>query len=190
MREVDLLRAAFRELHGASLHGFALLLTVGDRSRAASIASTTLASGVARVADLRHPERAAAWLRAHVVRTVRRTAESRRHSRSERRAILLELGVPDPAIATLEGMTLDARAAVVASSVERFALVDVATILNRDVEATRRMLRDARRRYLSDAMHWLGSVPREGLVGGAIAARVDDAAARALGRLGGAEGSA
>ena len=190
MREADLLRAAFRELHGAGLHGFALLLTVGDRSRAASIASMTLAEGAARVGDLRHPERAAAWLRARVVRAVRRTAESRRHSRSERRAVLLELGVPEPAIATLEGMSLDARAAVVASSVERFALVDVATVLDRDLEATRRLLRDARRRYLSDAMHWLSTVPREGLGGGAIAARVDEAAARALGRLGSAEGMA
>lgn len=183
MREADLLRAAFRELHGARLHGFALLLTLGDRSRAASIATTALAEGVARVADLRHPERAAAWLRSRVVHAVRRTAESRVHSRSERRAVLLELGVPEPAIATLEGLTLDDRALVVASSVERFALVDVATILGRDLETTRRLLRHARRRYLSDSVHWLASVPREGLVGGEIASRVDAAAQRAIGTL-------
>jgi DNA-directed RNA polymerase specialized sigma24 family protein len=181
MREADLLRAAFREVHGAGLHGFALLLTLGDRSRAAAIAASALADGTARVGELRHPERAAAWLRSRVLRAVRHSAESRLHSRGERRSVLLELGVPEPAIATLEGLTMDDRAAIVASSVERFSLTDVATILGRDLDATRRLLRDARNRYLSDAMHWLADVPREALVGGEIASRVDQAAARAIG---------
>src|ERR687895_367576 len=60
---VEVVRAAFRELHGRRLHGFALLLTLGDRERAASLASDALAAGQLRVDELRHPERAAAWLR-------------------------------------------------------------------------------------------------------------------------------
>jgi len=181
MREADLLRAAFREVHGAGLHGFALLLTLGDRSRAGAIAASALADGTVRVAELRHPERAAAWLRSRVLRAARRTAESRLHSHAERRSMLLELGVPEPAIATLEGLTIDDRAAMVASSVEGFGLPDVATILGRDLDATRRLLRDARNRYLSDALHWLADVPRDALVGGEIASRIDQAAARAIG---------
>ena len=31
LTETDLLRAAFRDLHGARLYGFALLVTQGDR---------------------------------------------------------------------------------------------------------------------------------------------------------------
>src|SRR5262245_49203152 len=61
------LRDAFRELHGRRLHGFALLLTLGDRAEAARLASDALDAGVARVDELRHPERAAAWLRRRVV---------------------------------------------------------------------------------------------------------------------------
>jgi DNA-directed RNA polymerase specialized sigma24 family protein len=184
IREADLLRAAFREVHGAGLHGFALLLTLGDRSRAAAIAASALADGTAHVAELRHPERAAAWLRSRVLRDVRRSGESRLHSRAERSSVLLELGVPEPAIATLEGLTIDDRAAIVASSVEGFSPTDVATILGRDLHATRRLLRDARNRYLADALHWLADVPRDALVGGEIASRVEQAAARAIGPRG------
>src|SRR6187431_2709085 len=63
----DVLRAAFRELHGRRLHGFALLLTLGDRPGAARLASEALAAGAMRVDELRHPERAAAWLRHRLV---------------------------------------------------------------------------------------------------------------------------
>ena len=35
-RTADLIRAAFRDLHGARLHGFALLVTLGDRANAAA----------------------------------------------------------------------------------------------------------------------------------------------------------
>src|SRR5690606_20820527 len=66
------LRAAFDELHGSRLHGFALLLTLGDRARAARLAGEALAAAEPRIDALRHPERAAAWLRAHVVRSSHR----------------------------------------------------------------------------------------------------------------------
>jgi DNA-directed RNA polymerase specialized sigma24 family protein len=174
-------RAAFREVHGPGLYGFALLLMLGDRSHADPIAATTLAEGVARVSQLRHPERAAAWLRGRVVRAARRTLEGGRQSRTDRRAVLSQLGLSEPAIATLEGLSLDDRAAIVAWVVERFSPVDVAVILDRDLERTRRDLRTARRRYLADATHWLAGLSSDALPGGAITARVEEMAARALG---------
>jgi DNA-directed RNA polymerase specialized sigma24 family protein len=180
-QEPDLVRAAFREIHGPGLYGFALLLMLGDRSRADSIAATTLAEGVARVAQLRHPERAAAWLRGRVVRAARRTPEGGLQSRAERRAVLLGLGVSEPAVNTLEGLSLEDRAAIVASVVERFSTVDVAVILDRDLDRTRRVLRSARRRYLAGASHWLAGVSPDALPGGAMTARVEEMAARALG---------
>jgi DNA-directed RNA polymerase specialized sigma24 family protein len=181
LRETDLLRAAFRDLHGARLHGFALLLTVGDRSRAAEAAATVLASGIARAAELRHPERAAAWLRAQLLRRLRRTGDSGRHSRAERRAALQELGMPEPMMAALEALTVDDRAALVAASVEQLAFTDVATVLGRDAVATRRILQSARRRYLAATTLWSGDLPPAAMPGGQIAARVEQAAARAIG---------
>src|SRR6185503_21221515 len=54
-RAAELLGAAFRDLHGPRLHGFALLLMLGDR-RAAGVASgRALSAGVARAQQLRHP---------------------------------------------------------------------------------------------------------------------------------------
>jgi DNA-directed RNA polymerase specialized sigma24 family protein len=181
IREADLLRAAFREVHGAGLHGFALLIALGDRSLAASIAATALANGVAHVAELRHPERAAAWLRSRVLRAARRSQQSHLDSREERDAALTGLGVPKAAIASLHRLTLEDRAAIVASSVEGFAMVDVAAILGRDLETTRRILRSARQRYLAAATHWLADSPGETPSGGVISARVDGAARRAIG---------
>jgi DNA-directed RNA polymerase specialized sigma24 family protein len=180
-READLLQAAFRDLHGARLHGFALLLTIGDRSRAADAATVALAAGAVRAAELRHPERAAAWLRARLLRIVRRTGESRRHSRAERRNVLLELGMPEAMMAGLEGLTLNDRAALVAASVERFAITDVATILGRDAATTRRILQAARQRYLAATTLLAGDQPASALPGGEIAARIEQVAARAIG---------
>jgi DNA-directed RNA polymerase specialized sigma24 family protein len=181
VQEADLLRAAFRDVHGSGLHGFAVLVTAGDRSRAAALAAAALAQGTFRVAALRHPERAAAWLRCRVLRAAHRSGESRRHSRPERHAALRELGVPEPAIAALEGLSIEDRTAIVASSVERFSMVDVAAILGRDLQATRRVVRSARRRYLTAALHWLADEPEDALPGGEIAARVDEVAQRTIG---------
>ncbi len=175
------MRAAFRDLHGAGLHGFAVLLTVGDRSRAASLAAVALAEGTFRVDELRHPERAAAWLRSRVLRAARRTRESGLHSRRERHAALVELGLSEPAIATLEGLSIEDRAAIVASLVERFSPVDVAAILGRDVKATRRIVRTARRRYLAAALHWMAYEPDGPFRAGEIATRVDAVAQGAVG---------
>ena len=93
----ELVRAAFRDLHGTRLHGFALLITLGDRARAARLAGEAIAAGTARMTELRHPERAAAWLRRRVTRNAGRSGRpSRRRAAGEGRQALEALGA-DPA---------------------------------------------------------------------------------------------
>ena len=59
----DARRAAFRDLHGPRLHGFALLLTLGDRRVRQHSPPRRWPPGPPGFAELSHPERAAAWLR-------------------------------------------------------------------------------------------------------------------------------
>jgi [ribosomal protein S5]-alanine N-acetyltransferase len=49
----DGLRSPFRDLHGPRLHGFALLVALGDRRLAARIAGDALAAGMQREGVLR-----------------------------------------------------------------------------------------------------------------------------------------
>jgi DNA-directed RNA polymerase specialized sigma24 family protein len=141
-----------------------------------------LAAGAARAGELRHPERAAAWLRSRVVDALRRAPEGRIHTPAERRAVLLGLGTPEASVAALEGLSLEDRAALVAGSVERFTLTDVAVILGRDPSTARRILHAARRRYLAEADHWMADLPAAATPGGEIAERVERVAAGAMGR--------
>ena len=60
------LRSAFRDVHAARLHGFALLVTCGDGEAAAHLTNTVLGAHASRIAVARHPERAAAALRAEL----------------------------------------------------------------------------------------------------------------------------
>lgn len=139
-------RAAFQELHGPRLHGFALLLTLGDRVLAARLSADALSAGSTRVGELRHPERAAAWLRAHVVRGARFI---------DRRPIdvvvselgLRPLGADEAVCAGLARLGRLERAALVAAIVERLDRRDVATIVGRDGRALAALLRQARGRY-------------------------------------------
>jgi DNA-directed RNA polymerase specialized sigma24 family protein len=133
-----------------------------------------------RAADLRHPERAAAWLRAQVLRELRSGGDQLR-GMSERRAVLAELGLAEPATDAVGQLSLEERAALIAASVEGMEPNDVATILGRDPAATRRRVTAARAKYLAAASHWLGTLPSAGLAGGALARRVEEAAARAIG---------
>lgn len=96
--------------------------------------------------------------------------------------------MPEAMMAALEGLTLDDRAAVVAAWVERFSIIDVATILGRDPLATQRILQAVRRRYLAAATLWMADLPAEALPGGLIAARIEQVAARAIGARTGAQG--
>lgn len=148
-RDAEVVEAAFRELHGPSLHGFALLVTLGDRQRAAMLAADALEAAGDRLGSLRHPERAAAWLRRRVAREARR--DDRRLVSAERMAALRDVGITPASLAGLAGLSPTERAGLVAVAVERLDRRDVATIVGRDGARLDRFLRAARRRYLAGA---------------------------------------
>ena len=138
----EAMRAAFRELHGRRLHGFALLLTQGDRHAAARLASEALAAGTARIGELRHPERAAAWLRRRVVERakLRPIGPTDRHT-------LLELGADAAVVGAIAALDRLERAALIASAVERLDRRDVATVVGRDGSSLDRLMRQARETF-------------------------------------------
>ena len=182
LREADLRRAAFRDLHGTRLHGFALLVSLGDRPRAALAAAEALDEGVRRTAELRHPERAAAWLRARVLRRLRRGSSPRGGpSERDRRAVLRDLGAADPVFEGLAALPIKPRAALVASTIERFDPIDVETILGLAAGPSLRMVARTRQRYVaavSAMVHpqELGAIP-----GGELGDRIREVAGRAMG---------
>ena len=135
-----------------------------------------------QAAALRHPERAAAWLRARALRTLREQRRFRRAAAvDDRRAALTPLGVSDSVSRGLAALDLNARAALVASDIERFDPIDVETILNEAPAATRRIVAEARKRYLrfaggsADERRAASEEPM-----GELAARVHDVASRAF----------
>jgi hypothetical protein len=143
----ELLHAAFRDVHAARLHGFALLVALGDREAAGRAASSALAAGLSRAHELRHPERAAAWLRAEVVRDLRR----RRLALADpatREGVLATLGATPAACRALGSLSLLERAAIVAEAVERLDPIDVETVIGKPHAAAHRILRSAREAYL------------------------------------------
>lgn len=166
----ELVHDAFRQLHGTRLHGFALLLTLGDRRRAALLTAEALAAAEANLASLRHPERAAAWLRAHVVRHAGR--DDRRVGHRERMAALADLGVGRTAYAGLEALSRLERAGLVAVALERLDLRDVATIVGIDGERLDGLLRRARRHYLDAAALDVASPEPPGPISRRVAASV------------------
>ena len=173
----EVLRAAFRDLHGTRLYGFALLVTLGDRARAARLTSDALAAGTARTEELRHPERAAAWLRRQVMRHAGRGPSSVDRSAAAPGLALEEMGVDAPVFAGLSVLTTRERGALVADSVEGLDQGDVATVVGVDGARLDRLLGKARDRYavaVADALDE-GS-PHEG----PRVARIRAIAARAL----------
>jgi len=185
------LREAFRHVHGSRLHGFALLVSLGDARRAERAASEALASGEARASSLRHPERAAAWVRARLVPALRRSRRPGPTDMAARRGALRGLGVDGPAFDGLAALDFDARVAFVASSIERFAPLDVETILRTGPAATRRAIERARGRYLS-VVASLPETDRPSLKAGAglegeLARRVRMVAGRAFSGAAGGE---
>lgn len=176
-----MLQAAFRDLHGARLHGFALLVSLGDRHAAAAASSEALSDAVRRLSELRHPERAAAWLRARVARSLsrhRRPAEPEQ----ERREALRGLGVTDAAFAGLAALSPRERAVFVAAAIERLEPIDVEEVAGRDPAGTGRLVDQARRRYLRRAVAVLdadgGRVSAGSAPPGLLAARVEAVASR------------
>jgi hypothetical protein len=177
------LAAAFRDLHGSRLHGFAMLATLGDRQSAELVAGFALAAGADQAAALRHPERAAAWLRARALRTLhQRRSIGRKTATDVRRATLATLGVDEAAFRGLAALSLDARAALVASAIEGFGPIDIETILDASPAAARHAVAEARDRYVRYAS---ATSPAEGdepddSPSGELAGRVRDVAARAF----------
>jgi DNA-directed RNA polymerase specialized sigma24 family protein len=170
------LRAAFSDLHGGRLYGFALLVTLGDRDAAARLARGALVAAGPHADELRHPERAAAWLRAWVVRTAGGRYRSLPRS-VDGRAGLTALGVDDATYAALAALAVRERAAIVASVVERLDARDVGVVVERDIPSLDRLLVRARRRFMERyAAHEAEGPPPAG----PYADRLSAAAARAL----------
>ena len=180
--DAEFLRSAFRELHGPRLHGFALLVALGDARRAERAAAQALAAGAKQVDILRHPERAAAWLRARTLRDLQgRQWLGGGPSPDVRRNVLATLGTDAPAFAGMSALSPRERAALVVTAVERFDPIDVETILGASPSATRKAVTRARSRYLEAVLR----LP-EGettLVAGALSQRVREVVDRALGNM-------
>jgi hypothetical protein len=167
--------ADFVDLHGERLFGFAMLVTLGDGALAGHLTAQALRDGVERLDELRHPVRAAAWLRARVRKAAGRPAWGhRRPSEAQRRDALQPLGVDAPTFDALASLDARGRAAVVATSVEGFAPADVYEIVGSDER-----VRAARRAYLTAylaASQARGTPPPEG----ELAARIRNAASPVL----------
>lgn len=175
MEEDPGLAQAFVDLHGERLHGFALLVTLGDVERASVLSAEVLELGVARIDQLRHPERAGAWLRAALTQAARGPAWGhQRPDEAERRQALRRLGVDDATFDALAVLDVRSRAAVVASSVEGFSAADVYEIAGGDGRV-RRARRDYLAAYLA-ATAVRGATPPAG----ELAARVRATAAPVL----------
>lgn len=172
---LEALRHALRELHAPSLHGFALLLTLGDRRRAISLTAAALAAADAHATELRHPERAAAWLRARVVATA-----GRRDSRIDARVrldALDALGAGSAVLAGLAALDVPGRAALIGSAIEHLDDRDVATIVGRSGDRFDALLRRARRRFLDG---YAAAPDAPSGLGGPLTDLVHAAAARAM----------
>jgi DNA-directed RNA polymerase specialized sigma24 family protein len=139
------LQAAFRDVHTASLHGFAFLLTLGDATLAAQVTAAALAEGEREVERHRNPDRAAAWLRARVVRSLRRRQLD---VSATSYAALEPMGIARRTVAGIAALTIRERAALIAVQIERFDPQDTATILGVRNDSIGTLLRRARHRYL------------------------------------------
>ena len=173
----ETLQEAFRELHGARLHGFALLLTLGDQATAARLAADALAAGAVRAAELSHPERAAAWLRQRIVRAAGRGRRRSGPPHDRRRVALEALGVDDAAMAGLGALDVRERAALVAGTIERLDPRDLATVVGMDGGRLERLVQRARRRAMTAAAPLIDLGAGED---GPIAARIRSIAARTM----------
>jgi hypothetical protein len=179
-----MLQAAFRDLHGPRLDGFALLVALGDRPLASAAASNVLAAAALRLAELRHPERAAAWLRRRVVEELAASGRGRMPE-TERRATLNGLGVSRPSFDGMAALSVLERAALVAAAVERLDPLDVEQVLDRSPSDTRAILERARGRYLAATVVGLAretsTLPADPNAPGELAARVEGVANRTMG---------
>lgn len=146
-------------MHGRRLHGFAILITLGDELAAERATGRALAAAVRQATEPGQPERMAAWLRARTLRDLSRWQRRKSIPTLVRRDVLASLGVDDVTFQALAAMSVRARAALVASAVERFALTDIETIMSSSPTGARRAVADARARYLRVANDEPGGWP-------------------------------
>jgi len=170
--DTDPIRDAFRDMHGRSLHGFALLLCLGDRRAAAALATDALDAARDRLDELRHPERAAAWLRARVVRA----APRRSRLDADGWAMLAELGAEEGVVRGLAALGHHERAAIIATAIERLDTRDVSTVVGRHGGWLDALMTSARRRYLRACLRVTGMAVPDG----PIARQVHETARRAI----------
>lgn len=176
------LAAAFRALHGPRLHGFALLVALGEAEAAERAAGEALAAGGRQTAAHSHPERAAAWLRARALRALHQSlSRGTPTPLPTRRATLTSLGVDDTAYEGLAVLSIEGRAALVASAIERFEPIDTETILGASPAAARRLIARARDRYVQVVEgQTAGQSGPPTPIEGVLAKRIRDATARAM----------
>jgi DNA-directed RNA polymerase specialized sigma24 family protein len=111
--------------------------------------------GTSRASELRHPERAAAWLRRRVVDECRRAALDKFVS-ADSAVGLADLGVRESAITGFAALTVAERAALVADAVEHLDRRDIATIVGVEGSRLDRLITQARQRYLAAVAIALG----------------------------------
>ena len=152
--QTDDAAAAFRDVHERRLHGFALLLMLGNRATAAELTRAALDDAQHKVNELAHPERGAVWLRRHVLRHAPKRTEGggRGPFRRSRPAPhspggIGEIGADEVLVEALARLDLQSRAALILQDVERFREVDVADALGTDLRAVERLVREARTKY-------------------------------------------
>lgn len=144
-----------------------------------------MAEATHRLSELRHPERAAAWLRRRAARDVRAQRRSR-ETELLRRETLRALGVTDAAFDGLAGLDGAGRVAFVAAAIERLEPIDVEVVVGRGPAGTRRLVEQARRRYLAGATAALARELRlqpgsADAPPGELASRIESLADEALG---------
>lgn len=176
---VEAMQAAFRDVHGRRLHGFALMLTLGDRPLAARLADRAITTATQRVHELRHPERAAGWLRAQVLRHAPRLRRATRPGPAAIRA-LGELGADAFVVTALRVLSTRERAALIATDIERLEQRDVGTIIDADGAGLERVIRQARSRYAYAFAAFAAVADHEPTINGPLTAKIQAAADRAL----------
>ncbi len=149
---------AFVEEHGARLHGFALLLALGDVQAAGAAARSALEAGSRRAGRGDIPGAPDGWLRQRLLGAIhpplsqlQRIFNREEPVGQDRRNVLRDLGVSDVALEGLIALSPVERAAVVAVGVEGTDAVGLRRVLNLGPAASQRVARRGFRHYFAAA---------------------------------------
>ena len=149
--------SALRDEYGSGLYGFALLLTLGDRGRAAELADASLRAAEQRISDFAEPTFVAAWLRRHVLWSAGRgelptwllLGKLRRlvgRQEAELHAPLHEMQADSAMLASLSTLSVRERAALVLADVEHLDETEISDVLGSS-RGVRRLINQARYKY-------------------------------------------